>query len=188
MTKIVLEVAEELKGLEAPLRALVAETERRLQDAKQGRRLDYELFEQRLSERLGEVERTVHAATLAALDLDAERVLIDDKLHARVGRNPAEYKTQAGAVSVPRSLYRPLGERNAPTVDLVTLRSGAIADGWLPGTARAWRTCFSRALHARPSRRRSGWGGCRTRARASSASDTRSVSFSLYDASPSRRH
>ena len=137
MIRIVLEVPEELKGLEMPLRTLVAETDRRLQDARQGRRLDYELFEQRLSERLAEVERTVHAATLAALDVDAEHVMINDKLHARVGRNPGEYKTQAGAVAIPRSLYRPLGERNAPTVDLVTQRSGAIADGWLPGTARA---------------------------------------------------
>lgn len=137
MTKIVLEISEDLKGLEQPLKALVAETERRLADARQGRRVDYELFEQRLGERLGEVERTVHAATLAALDVDAEHVLINGKPHARVGRNPADYKVQAGPVAVTRSLYRPLGERNAPTVDLVTLRSGAIADGWLPGTARA---------------------------------------------------
>jgi hypothetical protein len=135
--KIVLEVDEDLKGLELPLKALVAEVERRLGDARQGRRVDYELFERRLGERLGEVERTVHAATLRALDVDAEHVLINGKLHARVGRNPAEYKPQAGPVVVTRSLYRPLGVRNAPTVDLVTLRSGAIADGWLPGTARA---------------------------------------------------
>ena len=137
MEKIVLEVDEDLKGLELPLRALFAEAERRLTDARQGRRVDYELFEQRLVQRLGDVERRVHAATLGALDVDAERVLINGKPHARVGRNPAEYKAQAGPVVVTRSLYRPLGERNAPTVDLVTLRSGAIADGWLPGTARA---------------------------------------------------
>jgi hypothetical protein len=137
VTTIVLEVPEDLKGLETPLRALVAEADRRLDDARQGRRVDYELFEQRVVERLGEVERTVHAATLAALDIDAEHVVINGRLHARVGRNPAEYKCQAGPVAVTRSLYRPLGERNAPTVDLVTLRSGAVADGWLPGTARA---------------------------------------------------
>ncbi len=137
MEKIVLEVDEDLKGLETPLRALVAEVERRLEDARQGRRVDYELFERRLGERLGEVERTVHGATLAALDVDAEHVLINGKRHARVGRNAADYKCQAGTIPVTRSLYRPLGERNAPTVDLVTQRSGAIADGWLPGAARA---------------------------------------------------
>lgn len=137
MKEIVLQVSEELKGLEGALLALVAEAERRLQDGRQGRRVDYELFEQRLSERLGEVEKRLHAATLAALDLDAEHVLINDKLHARVGRYSAEYRTQAGPVTVERSLYRPLGERNAPVVDLVSLRSGALADGWLAGTARA---------------------------------------------------
>lgn len=137
MLKIVLEVPEDLKSLEVPLRAMVAEAERRLQDGRQGRRVDYELFEQRLSERLAEVERTVHGATLAALDVDAERILINDKPYARVGRYSEEYKCQAGPVAVTRSLYRPAGERNAPTVDLVTLRSGAVADGWLPGTARA---------------------------------------------------
>ena len=67
MEKIVLEVDEDLKGLELPLRALFAEAERRLIDARQGRRVDYELFEQRLVQRLGDVERRVHAATLGAL-------------------------------------------------------------------------------------------------------------------------
>jgi hypothetical protein len=135
--KIVLEVQEELKGLEAPLTALVAEAERRLVDGKAGRRVDYELFEQRVMERTAALELTIHAAALAALDLDAGRVLINDREHVRVGRYPGEYGTQAGPVVVERSLYRPVGERNAPTVDLVTLRSGASADGWLPGTARA---------------------------------------------------
>lgn len=137
MTKIVLEVSEELKGLEAPLKALLAEAERRLVDGKAGRCVDYELFEGRLMERAAALELTIHAATLAALDLDAARVLINGREHVRVGRYPGEYGTQAGPVVVERSLYRPLGKRNAPTVDLVTLRTGAIADGWLPGTARA---------------------------------------------------
>lgn len=36
MTTIVLEVPEDLKSLEAPLRVLVAEVERRLADGRQG--------------------------------------------------------------------------------------------------------------------------------------------------------
>jgi hypothetical protein len=137
VAKIVLEVSAELKGLEAPLQALIAEAERRLVDGKAGRRVDYELFEQRLMERTAALELALHRAALAALDLDVERVLINDRGHVRVGRYPGEYGMQAGPVVVERSLYRPLGERNAPTVDLVTLRAGAISDGWLPGTARA---------------------------------------------------
>ncbi len=134
---MVLEIPEELKVLEGPLNALVGEARRRLDDAKRGRRIDYELFEQRVAERVAMIEATTHAVTLAALDIDAERILINDKAHVRVGRYAAPYRTQAGEVSVERSLYRPVGERNAPVVDLVTLRSGAIGDGWLPGTARA---------------------------------------------------
>jgi len=137
VTTMVLEIPEELKVLEGPLNALVGEARRRLADAKRGRRIDYELFEQRVAERVAAIEVATHAATLAALDIDAERVLINDKLHVRVGRYPAPYRTRAGESSVERSLYRPAGERNAPAVDLVTLRSGAIGEGWLPGTARA---------------------------------------------------
>jgi hypothetical protein len=79
VTEIVLEVSEELKGLEAPLKTLIAEVERRLVDGKAGRRVDYELFEQRLMERTAALELSIHAAALAALDLDVERVLINDR-------------------------------------------------------------------------------------------------------------
>jgi hypothetical protein len=96
VAKIVLEVSEELKGLEAPLQALIAEAERRLVDGKAGRRVDYELFEQRLMERTAALELALHRAALAALDLDVERVLINDREHVRVGRYPGEYGTQAG--------------------------------------------------------------------------------------------
>jgi hypothetical protein len=56
---------------------------------------------------------------------------------ARVGRNRAPYRTQAGEVELLRPLFRPQGERNAKTVDLISLRAGVVGDGWLPGTARA---------------------------------------------------
>lgn len=64
MEKIVLEKDEDLKGLELRHRALLAEAERRLTDARQGRRVDYELFEQPLVERPGEIERRVHATLI----------------------------------------------------------------------------------------------------------------------------
>ncbi len=83
------------------------------------------------------VERAAHEATLAALDIDAEQVLINDRLHRRVGRNSARYRTQAGEVDVTRSLYRAADERNGKAVDLVSLRAEVIDEGWLPGTARA---------------------------------------------------
>lgn len=41
-----------------------------------------------------------------------------------------------GPARVTRSLYRPTGDRNAPVVDVVALRAGAVEDVWLPATAR----------------------------------------------------
>jgi hypothetical protein len=53
-----------------------------------------------------------------------------------VGRYEAAYYTLAGPVRVTRTLYRECGQRTAQTVNAVSLRSGAVADGWLPATAQ----------------------------------------------------
>src|SRR5690606_24742878 len=71
------------------------------------------------------------------LDIDSDKVMINGELFAKVGRHRLEYKSRVGAVPVLRSIYRRVGERNGKTVDTVSLRAGAIEDGWLPGTARA---------------------------------------------------
>ena len=63
-------------------------------------------------------------------------VLINKVLHVRVVRSEATFRSLAGPVPVPRSLYRPVGIRNAPVVDPVALRAGAIEGRWLPATAR----------------------------------------------------
>jgi hypothetical protein len=42
----------------------------------------------------------------------------------------------AGPARVERTLYRPVGERNARVVDPVALRAGAVLGEWLPATAR----------------------------------------------------
>jgi len=76
--------------------------------------------------------------SLAALDVDADRILINGLPHTRViASATTAYKTRVGAVPVSRGLFRADGERNAKTVNTVTLRSGAVEDEWLPGTAAA---------------------------------------------------
>lgn len=135
--QIVLEIPETLKCLEQPLQALVNECSVRIAQVEAGRRMNYESYEARIAKATSKIECAVHGATLSAMDVDAEQLLIDGHLHRRVGRNAAQYRTQAGEVEVTRSLYRAAGERNGKTLDLVSVRAGVIGEGWLPGAARA---------------------------------------------------
>jgi hypothetical protein len=84
-----------------------------------------------------EVECASHESLVAALDVDAPRVSVGGKAYTRVERCAGTYRTPAGEVSVERSLYREQGIRNGRVVDAISLRTGAIGDGWLPATASA---------------------------------------------------
>ena len=74
---------------------------------------------------------------LQGLDVDQPHVVIEGQGYRRVGRYEADYYTMAGPVRVTRTLYREQGQRNAKTVNAVSLRCGAVGEGWLPGTAQA---------------------------------------------------
>ena len=137
MDKIVLEIPEELKVMVPALRNAVNAAMTQVERAKLGGTVAYAAFEREISERLCEVERRAHEAALTALDPDLPKLLINKVLHTRVLEDvPTTFMTQPGPVKVTRSLYRPVGERNAPAMDLVALRSGAIEGVWLPATAR----------------------------------------------------
>ena len=58
-------------------------------------------------------------------------------LMSEYGRYPATYYTLAGPVEVTRTRYREVGQRNAKTVNPVSLRTGAVDEVWLPGAAQA---------------------------------------------------
>lgn len=132
-----LEIPDALKPMFEPLRQLVATTQAQVErGGGRGRAAAYEAFECRVTERLAAVERAAHEVSLSALDVDAPRILIGGELHVRVIRDSTTYMTQAGGVSVVRSLYRRAGDRRGPTVDPVALRAGAVDGAWLPGTAR----------------------------------------------------
>ncbi|RLB61429.1 MAG: ISKra4 family transposase [Deltaproteobacteria bacterium] len=122
--------------LERPLREYAKVVAAQVREGERGRRVDQRRFAARLAERTAALERAGHAVALAALDIDAPHVQINGERYARVGRYPAPYKTAAGPVEVERSLYRRCGCSDGKTVNTVTLRSGAVADEWLPETAQ----------------------------------------------------
>jgi hypothetical protein len=134
--KTVLEIPEELKGMVPALRGVLDAVMTQVERGRRGGPAEYAAFQSLMVEKLGEVERRADEAALAALDVDLPKVLINKVLHTRVLRCPTTFKGLGGDAQVTRSLYRPCGVRNAPVVDVVALRAGAIAGVWLPATAR----------------------------------------------------
>ena len=137
MATIVIEIPDALKPIVEPsMRAYVDAVEQQVRAGEARRRVDYAGFEVKLAEATAAMERAGHQAALSALDVDAPGLTLSGVAYTRVGRYQAPYKTPAGPVPVMRSLYRRVGERNGETVNLVKLRSGAVADEWLPDTAK----------------------------------------------------
>jgi hypothetical protein len=133
---MVLEIPEELNGMLPALRGVVDAAMTQLERGRTGGTVNYAAFEHQMAEKVGEVERRAHEAALAALDVDLPKVFINKVLHTQVLRSETSFLGLAGGSRVMRSLYRPVGERNAPVVDLVALRAGAVDGVWLPATAR----------------------------------------------------
>jgi hypothetical protein len=136
VAKMMLEIPEELNGMVPALRGVVDAAMTQVERGRTGGSVDYATFEREMAEKVGEVERRAHDAALAALDVDLPKVLINKVVHTRVLRSETTFQGLAGPSRVLRSLYRPVGERNAPVVDLIALRAGAVEGEWLPATAR----------------------------------------------------
>lgn len=136
MATIVLEIPEEVNAVAPALLEMVETVQKQVARGRMGASVDFAEFERLLADKVNAVERAALGVALGALDVDIPKVLIDGELHARVLRAPTTFMTLAGPVSVTRSLYRPAGERNAPVVDPVALRAGALERVWLPAAAR----------------------------------------------------
>jgi len=119
------------------MKTLVAQVVARVEAGASGDAVEYAEVERNVSAATAAIEQEAHRAILQALDVDHERVTIEGKTHARVGRSESTYYTLAGPVVVDRALYREVGKRNAKVVDAVSLRAGVVEDGWLPQTAQA---------------------------------------------------
>lgn len=134
---IVITLSPELKGLAAPIRALVSKAEALVRSGRGGHAVDYGAIEREIEQLSADIERSAHADILASLEVDAPRVCIGGKRYALVGHSPATYYLMAGPVTLTRALYREVGVRNGKTVDAISLRAGVIGDGWLPKTAQS---------------------------------------------------
>jgi hypothetical protein len=137
MPKVTIEVPEGFEEVVKQLEQTLQRAQKGVEGAKAGDLEAWDAAWQSVNAGVEESERQMKRRLLRVLDLDAPEVLINDKLHKRVGRYEASYKTRQGPVEVERSLYREVGVRNGPTVDVVSLRAGAVEDGWLPETAQA---------------------------------------------------
>jgi hypothetical protein len=134
MTKVTLEVPEEVAEL---LKQMEAKLREEATAAREFRPIDPVGALKAIDEAGEALTKDAKRRLLRGYDADAERIRVNGRLHARVGRYEATYKTLQGEVMVERSLYREVGVRNGPTVDAVSLRTGCVADGWLPEAAQA---------------------------------------------------
>ena len=134
---IVIEMPEELKSVSEAVAALVQRVQAAWRSTRGGKALAYAEIEQHLAESVAAIERAAHQVVLQAVDIDQPAVQIEGKEYRRVGRYPGTYYTMAGPVEVPRTLYRERGQRNAKTVNAISLRCGVVGEGWLPGVAQA---------------------------------------------------
>jgi hypothetical protein len=137
-TRIVVDIPAHLKGLMEPLQQLIEEVERRVAEHRRdGSSVDYAVVELAFGKCAAAIESAANACALGAMEVDSARVEVNGSVFARVGEGLGTYYTMTGPIQVHRGIYRRVGERNGKTVDIISLRTGAVGDGWLPHTAQA---------------------------------------------------
>jgi hypothetical protein len=135
--QMVMEMPEELKGVGEAVKAMIQQVAASWRSTRGGGAVDYATIERHVAAGAAAIERASHQAVLQGLDIDRPHVVIEGKEYRRVGRYEADYYTLAGPVRILRTLYRERGQRTAKTVNAVSLRCGAVGEGWLPATAQA---------------------------------------------------
>jgi hypothetical protein len=134
MAKVTIEVDEELAKL---ILAAEKKLEEQAKAAKEFAPFDIEGTQAVLRETTNSVGKDLQRRWLQSLDTDEAAVVIGGKRCAKVGRYETTFRTLEGPVKVTRALYRERGVRNGPTMDAVSARLGAVADGWTPEAAKA---------------------------------------------------
>jgi hypothetical protein len=133
---IVIEVPQDLKPLAGAFSTLLEKVAAAEKHRQGGRVVPYEDIEVEFGDAVANIERAAHAATLAFLDVDAERILVQGKTYNRSGRQEGVYYSRAGESRVERTVYREAGIRNGEQFDPIARRVGAVASGWLPKAAQ----------------------------------------------------
>lgn len=136
---IVIQVSAHLKHLVPPIERLIESVGRRAdQLGRDGRAVDYAAIERAFAVEVADIETAAHQCTLAAAAANQpQRVQVRGEVYTRIGEGVGTYYSMTGPFAQQRGIYRKVGERNGNTVDLISLRIGAIGDGWLPNTAQA---------------------------------------------------
>lgn len=140
---IVVEVPAHLKPLVTPIENLIAAVAKRAEElGRDGRAVDYAAVERVFAEQAAAIENAAHDCTLQAVANESKRIEVHGESYTRVGEGVGTYRTMTGPIKKQRAIFRRDGERNGKTVDVISLRTGAIGDGWLPGTAQAMAYCL----------------------------------------------
>jgi hypothetical protein len=135
---IVIEIPAHLKHLVEPVENLIKEVEKQVAEHRRdGSSVDYAKVERALGKCAAAIETAANLCALTAVAIDSKQVEVNGILYTHVAEGMGTYHTMTGPVQLRRGLYRRVGERNGKTVDIISLRIGAIGDGWLPHTAQA---------------------------------------------------
>lgn len=96
---------------------------------------NFETFEQQLHEQVMAVERELLVEELLRYDVSALEIEVEQTQYRRAMSSPETYLTSAGAVTIQRTLYRPVQMPGA-TLCPLELRVGILAGYWTPRAAR----------------------------------------------------
>lgn len=158
MIEMVLHIPERFKGLMESVQSLIHTSSQLLDQLCQGKGVDYAAVETSVAQQASAIEQATHQALLSALDIDAPWIQVAGVVHARAGRYGGTYYTLAGPIQVERSLYRPVDQRNAKTIDPVSVRAGVVGAGWLPATARAMAHALQQGTSREAEQTAQQWG------------------------------
>ena len=134
--KIVVEVPLNLKPLADAFEEVLSKVQSAMKLGRGGSAVAYDRVEGELEKASAAVECAAHASMLRSLEIEAPRISIRGMTYNRIGRSEGVYYSTAGPVRIERMLYRAVG-RGGNVIDPIALRIGAVADRWLPKTARA---------------------------------------------------